>query len=334
MFCTRCGKDVKEGNSFCEGCGAPVPCSEAVEKATADTVPLAPVPVVDPTAPMSAVTADEGAREAAVSAPQDRASTGSTAFCTGCGAPLKGDTAFCTRCGKPVGGAPAVPARQAVAPAPMAGHPKQARQFRQPEQEKSNKGLIIGLIAAGVVLLAAAGVVLFLLLGPSDVPSEQVAADVPAAADANRDKSSAGEGDAEEPPAPEADDTESSAPESTGAESASKEEAASEPEPAPVEEPAASEYILPDSDTHAYTTSELGALSDWELFVARNEIFARHGRGFLNEDLARYFSEKSWYTQRYSPEEFDAMSSPLSAVEKQNTETILALEQSRGSEYL
>lgn len=334
MFCTRCGKDIKEGNSFCEECGAPASRSETAGKSTVDIVPLAPVAAVSPTAPMPAVAdAADAGKTAAMT--QDRAGAGASAFCTGCGAPLKGDTAFCTRCGKPVGGASAASPQRVAAAAPAAAHPKQAGQPRQGGQEKSNKGLIIGLIAAGVVLLAAAGVVLFLLLGPSAGSSEQVVEEVPATAeDASRDESSADEENATDPAELEAGDAEVAAPESADAEAASGETPAPEPEPAPAAEPAASEYILPDSDTHAYTTSELSALSDWELFVARNEIFARHGRGFLNQELAQYFGEKSWYAQRYSPEEFDAMPSPLSAVEKQNTETMLALEQSRGSQYL
>lgn len=93
-------------------------------------------------------------------------------------------------------------------------------------------------------------------------------------------------------------------------------------------------YILPDSDSRYYTESELDALSLEELYYARNEIYARHGRGFKNADLAAYFKGKSWYVQRYEPEEFDAMSSPLNEYEKKNADLMLQIEQQRDSSYL
>lgn len=96
-----------------------------------------------------------------------------------------------------------------------------------------------------------------------------------------------------------------------------------------------STYILPDSGSHRYTAGELSDLSDWELYLARNEIFARRGREFRNEDLQRYFESQSWYTPTYSPDDFDARASELlNDVERANAETILKLEQSRGSQYI
>jgi len=56
------------------------------------------------------------------------------------------------------------------------------------------------------------------------------------------------------------------------------------------------DYVLPGSDSRQYTKAELSDLSDYELFLARNEIFARHGYTFSSEDLKNYFSSKSWYT--------------------------------------
>ena len=93
------------------------------------------------------------------------------------------------------------------------------------------------------------------------------------------------------------------------------------------------DYMLPDSASRRYSTSELEKLSDWELYIARNEIYARHGRRFQNQDLQSYFNGKDWYTPRYSPEEFDA-NVTLSDTELANAEAIRSIEQSRGSEYL
>ena len=94
------------------------------------------------------------------------------------------------------------------------------------------------------------------------------------------------------------------------------------------------EYVLADSDSRYYTESELNAMSLKDLYYARNEIYARHGRGFKNADLTSYFQDKSWYEERYSPDEFDAMSSPLNEYEKKNADLMLEVEKRRNSSYL
>lgn len=94
-------------------------------------------------------------------------------------------------------------------------------------------------------------------------------------------------------------------------------------------------YVLPDSATHAYSERELADYTDWELYVARNEVYARHGRRFRNEDLQGYFDRQPWYEPELSPDEFDARAdSLLNSVERKNVDTILSVETSRGSEYL
>ena len=94
------------------------------------------------------------------------------------------------------------------------------------------------------------------------------------------------------------------------------------------------DYILPNSDKVYYSRSDFAGLSDWELYVARNEIYARYGREFKNDDLARYFARKSWYVPRYTPEEFDSMVSPLNSYEKNNVDELLSYEKSIGSQYI
>lgn len=96
----------------------------------------------------------------------------------------------------------------------------------------------------------------------------------------------------------------------------------------------AADCILPNSDKVYYSRSDFAGLSDWELYVARNEIYARYGREFKNDDLARYFARKSWYVPRYTPEEFDSMASPLNSYEKNNVDELLSYEKSIGSQYI
>lgn len=92
-------------------------------------------------------------------------------------------------------------------------------------------------------------------------------------------------------------------------------------------------YVLPASDSEYYTRDQLEDLSDWELYLARNEVFARYGRQFKNNDLADYFSSQPWYNGKYSPEDFDGWFSP-NEYEKANTDLILEIEHERNSPYL
>ena len=87
-------------------------------------------------------------------------------------------------------------------------------------------------------------------------------------------------------------------------------------EPAAVTEPPATEppdpepdfavtgYILPNSSTEYLTWEDYASLSRWELVLARNEIFARHGRLFQNQDIQAYFNSCSWYEGTIAPEDF------------------------------
>ena len=55
------------------------------------------------------------------------------------------------------------------------------------------------------------------------------------------------------------------------------------------------DYILPDSAEHVYTRDELSGLGEEELRLARNEIYAVHGRKFTSPDLQKHFESKNWY---------------------------------------
>ncbi|MCI8468733.1 MAG: YARHG domain-containing protein [Eggerthellaceae bacterium] len=92
----------------------------------------------------------------------------------------------------------------------------------------------------------------------------------------------------------------------------------------------ASDFVLPQSDTRLYDRSELEGLSTWDLCVAHNEIYARHGRGFKTPELQAHFSSCPWYVELYSPEEYDAMPSPLSDIEQHNVDLLIELRRERG----
>lgn len=88
------------------------------------------------------------------------------------------------------------------------------------------------------------------------------------------------------------------------------------------------EYILPDSNSRYLTKDDLAGLSKEECRIARNEIFARYGRKFNDEELQAYFDSCSWYEGTVAPEEFD--DSVLNGYEKANRDLIVEYEQEMG----
>ncbi len=72
-------------------------------------------------------------------------------------------------------------------------------------------------------------------------------------------------------------------------------------EPAATPDP---DYILPESGIRNLTEQDLWGLTDEELRLARNEIYARHGRRFNNKELQDYFDSKPWYNGTIAPGEW------------------------------
>jgi hypothetical protein len=66
-----------------------------------------------------------------------------------------------------------------------------------------------------------------------------------------------------------------------------------------------SDYILPESSSRYYTRQELSQLDDYNLQMAINEIYARHGRKFDTQSIREYFEGKSWYRGTINPADFD-----------------------------
>ena len=85
-----------------------------------------------------------------------------------------------------------------------------------------------------------------------------------------------------------------------------------------------SKYIIADSNTRYLTEADVSGLSAWEKRLARNEIYARHGRRFNNADIQAYFDSQSWYNGTIAPSDFSE--SILSDIEKKNVALIGSLE--------
>lgn len=90
------------------------------------------------------------------------------------------------------------------------------------------------------------------------------------------------------------------------------------------------DYMLGFSSSREVTDADLSGMGLAELRIARNEIFARHGRQFNDAFLNKWFYSKSWYLsipEKYSPDYFTSHNpNPLSKLEIQNIEFIKSYE--------
>lgn len=64
-------------------------------------------------------------------------------------------------------------------------------------------------------------------------------------------------------------------------------------------------FIFPNSDSSYLSNAQVSALSDDDLQLAINEIYARRGRIFKDASLNAYFNSQSWYEGKYTPEDFE-----------------------------
>ena len=88
------------------------------------------------------------------------------------------------------------------------------------------------------------------------------------------------------------------------------------------------EYILPDSDSRYLTEDDLTGLNAEQCRLARNEIYARHGRRFVDAGLQRYFDSCSWYSGTIDPADFS--DSVFNEYERANSRLIVEYERAHG----
>lgn len=88
------------------------------------------------------------------------------------------------------------------------------------------------------------------------------------------------------------------------------------------------DYMLPGSDSRYVSQSELADFTAEECSIARNEIYARHGRKFKDEGLQNYFGQFDWYVPSIESEDFQE--SMLNEYEVANRDLIVAYEKEMG----
>ena len=88
--------------------------------------------------------------------------------------------------------------------------------------------------------------------------------------------------------------------------------------------PTSGSYVCPGSNSRYLTEADVAGLDAWSLMIARNEIYARHGRKFNDPNLQAYFNKQSWYKGTIAPENFDP--SVFNKYEEANIDFIRAYE--------
>ena len=79
--------------------------------------------------------------------------------------------------------------------------------------------------------------------------------------------------------------------------------------------------IFPNSSSEIISTQAIQALSDEELRYAINELYARNGYIFKNEELGQFYSKYDWYKGTVKADDFSG--ELFNSVEKENLESLM-----------
>lgn len=265
-------------------------------------------------------------------------------ICPKCGFTIPDGTQFCNSCGAkldtaptPVQAAPKVPVTPAAPvytpkpnpsayPPPSPGavpppyRPPMPPQRPVPPPKKNGTNPVLFMLigaAAAVVVVAIVLILVFFVFGNKPgqeevtVPTPEPIASVQPATTAEPTPDPT----AEPTPEPTSEPTAEPTPEPTA-------EPTPEPtaEPTPNPTPNDTGYLIPDSNKRKLTYEDLEGMTHDEMVLARNEIFARHGRRFSTKWIQKYFDSQSWYRGTIDSQDFD--NDTLSSVERYNVNFI------------
>lgn len=276
MFCTKCGKQVRDGLKYCTNCGAPIKQHESGGTGGQNRIVAG--------GKVNLKKDDDTAKPVAVSQPSNSISfnTGNT----GGNAPVK----------KP----------------------------------KKNKGIkiaiitILGIIAALLLIIFALVQTGVISISVSDNENQESTLDKSKSSKREKEKErrakeKESESKSEASTAPTAEQTEPNTMPTV---------AQTESVTVPSTVAMNSEFILPDSSTRVLDKSELAGFSAEQCRLARNEIYAKHGRIFDDAGLQNYFNSRSWYHGTIPADKFSE--TMLSDIEIQNRNLIIAYEKEMG----
>lgn len=90
------------------------------------------------------------------------------------------------------------------------------------------------------------------------------------------------------------------------------------------------EYYIWPTDTQYITYNDLYGYSRYEIMLMRNELYARYGCYFQDEEIRSYFLDQSWYTPNVNMLAVEFSIDQFSDIERANLETILNYERDMG----
>lgn len=251
-------------------------------------------------------------------------------FCSKCGKQVRDGMNYCTNCGEPVkkdeGGVNLKKDDDKVGSAATLPHGNVSGKSNKAKKTKKNKGVkIVFITIAGIIL--ALLLILFALvqtgiisISIDDNTNQESVLD-------KKSKSSKREKEKERR-AKEKESEEGDVTTQAQAEPVSTEAQTVQPATMPSTVAINNEFILPDSSVRVLDKSELAGFSAEQCRLARNEIYAKHGRMFDDAGLQNYFNSRSWYHGTIPAKQFN--DNMLSDIEIQNRNLIIAFEKEMG----
>lgn len=251
-------------------------------------------------------------------------------FCSKCGKQVRDGMNYCTNCGEPVkkdeGGVNLKKDDDKVGSAATLPHGNVSGKSNKAKKTKKNKGVkIVFITIAGIIL--ALLLILFALvqtgiisISIDDSTNQESVLD-------KKSKSSKREKEKERR-AKEKESEEGDVTTQAQTEPVSTEAQTVQPATMPSTVAINNEFILPDSSVRVLDKSELAGFSAEQCRLARNEIYAKHGRMFDDAGLQNYFNSRSWYHGTIPAKQFN--DNMLSDIEIQNRNLIIAFEKEMG----
>ncbi len=350
MLCPICSQNIKDDSKFCVKCGSKIPrcptCGRVISRRTRfctnDGTPI-PEEVLlllkDPSAGTESENAGGSGTEpenagGSGTEPENAGGLGTEPMNVG----LTGiKRRFCVQCGKSVTDGQALCAscrmKQVEAQA-HAGVPPMQGQVR-----KKNTVLPVVIALAAIAIIAATGIGIigyFVVSGSEPIQvisgfmQDHVGGGLFASSDDDDDIRGDGSLEADTS-APEEDGQDLDGGYDAGSEEAEDDSFSDDVSSLDEEEKKEkkkSGYILPGSDSRYLSTKDLKGLDAYKCRLARNELYARHGRKFDDNALQQYFNKCDWYIGTIEPEDF--RESTLNQYEIANRDLIHAYEQKMG----
>ncbi len=295
MKCNICGAELESGERICRYCGNEPVAQDFAEKADANDVS-------EQTNPVASVEHTDVDAERRVFVPQ---SEKRSKYCTKCGRPLDGMTNKCVVCEASEVGS--IGYRKNITKEIPEEYNMAGSRNRKRKKKQNKTVIFFVLLVVMIVLFAASFLIFFNLLGgtwgseePTPTPTPQATETLIVNTQPVR--------------TPEVIEDTGKQPTQTPS--------LTEPpkdEPEEIINYHGGEYLFP-SYEKVISEKELESMSRQEIKLVLQEIYARYGYTFDDDDLIEHFESQSWYIPTTS--DIDEIEAQFNKYEKENVETI------------